>query len=77
MGLLGCIVGCCNSVGVGRLKTKFRSLTDRQYLITNNVFVLMCSLYQCIVGLGLVLAFNHNFRKSSGTSGITNVEVSE
>ncbi|GMI27916.1 hypothetical protein TrCOL_g6622 [Triparma columacea] len=74
MGLLGCIVGCCNSLGVGRLKTKFRSLTDRQYLITNNVFVLVCSLYQCVVGLGIVLAFNHNFRKSSGSAGISNVE---
>jgi hypothetical protein len=55
-------------------QTKFRSLTDRQYLITNNVFVLVCSLYQCVVGLGIVLAFNHNFRKSSGSAGISNVE---
>mmetsp|Transcript_3646 Transcript_3646/g.6905 ORF Transcript_3646/g.6905 Transcript_3646/m.6905 type:complete len:436 (-) Transcript_3646:33-1340(-) len=68
MGLLGDVVGCWNRFGFGRIKTKLRRLTDRQYLITNNFLVFLCSVYQCVCGVGIVVAFNHNFR-SSGSSG--------
>ena len=60
MGFLGAVIGCLHSSGYGRLKAWFSRQTDRKLLIANNVFMLICSVYQAAVGAIILFLFNQN-----------------
>ena len=65
MNLIGSLISYFRYGGIWRIKSKFRSYTDRQALVLNNFFVLFCSLYHAMVGMTIVVFFNHNFRDST------------
>ena len=68
MGVLGTLVGFCSALSCSSLRNHLRRMTNRQYLIMNNSFILFCSLYQGVAGFGIVFLFNKTFSNISGDS---------